>query len=119
MDTVNHDLVIAEAISHLKTMLEVEHPNRCTTCNGQAGSVVFVGNEPQIIPCHDCYGKDLDPLDTTSKLNGQVSLSVGVDLLNPNRKFNLLTDMIAEQEEKLCAKMSHASNFSTFFNVCS
>ena len=117
MNNVNYDLVLAGAISHFKSKLEEEHPNHCTTCNGQAGHVVFIDNEPQIIPCPDCYGAGLDPLDTTSKLDGQVSPSVGVDLLDPNRSFNLITDMIAEQEDNLYAKTDDCvPNFSTFFN---
>ena len=121
MSTINHDIVLASSISFLKSKLEEEHPNHCKTCRGQAGHIVFINNEPQIIPCSDCYGAGLDPLDTTLKLKGQVSQSVGVDLLDPKRVFNLVTDMIAMQEEKLYAKDEYSETcFSTFFNptVC-
>ena len=100
-------------IADMTRQMKQDFPNHCTTCTGRGGEVTRIKGDwcpdwIEIEPCEDCTEAGLDPLNTNlTLLEGGVSPTSGVDMVDEEREENLLPDLLAieshHQHELACA----------------
>lgn len=94
-------------IKNLRTQLIAEYPHHCRACDGRGGQVTHANggewcpNWIEIDPCEECTSQGIDPLNTNlTLLEGGVSPTSGVDMVDVERDEDLIPDLLAIEVEE-------------------